>query len=121
MVAITSRFVGNVGSVSGYASVSAKTGVLYRLPPAPYGWEVVAAGSAPVTINWVDLSASKTIHSFTGNSSGTGASTAARSTVQNLATTIGIGVTFSSTGGINAAGFAPRKAEGGNFETPPVA
>lgn len=121
MVAITARFVGNVGSVSGYASVSAKTGVLYRLPPAPYGWEVVASGSAPVTINWVDLSASKTIHSFTGNSSGTGASTAARSTVQNLATTVGIGVSFSSTGSINAAGFAPRRAEGDNFETPPVA
>lgn len=121
MVVITARFVGNVGSVSGYASYGGKTGVLYRLPPAPYGWEVVVVGSAPVTINWVDLSTSKTIHSYTGGNTGTGSTTAAKATVQNLATTVGIGVSFSSTGNIYVAGFAPRKAGVGEYAAPPVA
>ena len=119
-MAITTELLGSIGFIRGYASSDASPGVTYKLPPAPYGWVASVSGSSAVTINWVDLSTGQTIDSHTGTRNSTGNRTNATTEVQQLATTVGIGVRFTGASSIYVAGIAPIGSDGDAYTMPPT-
>ena len=119
-MAITTELLGPIGFIRGYASTNASTGVTYKLPPAPYGWATSASGSSAVTIDWVDLSTGQTVSSYTGARNATGHRTSASTEVQQLATTVGIGVRFTGASSIYAVGLAPIGSDGDAYAMPPT-
>ena len=122
-MAITTELLGPIGVIRGYASSEAEPDVTYKLPPAPYGWVTRATGSGVITIHWVDLSTGRTLHSFRGvtaGSGGTGTRTSGKPEVQQLATTVGIGVRFTGPTTIRAVGIAPLGPDGDAYAMPPT-
>lgn len=122
-MAITTELLGPIGFTRGYASSDAEPDVTYKLPPAPYGWVTRATGSGVVTIHWVDLSTGRTLHSFRGTTAGSGGSgsnTSVKTEVQQLATTVGIGVRFTGSTTIRSVGIAPMGSDGDEYGMPPT-
>ena len=119
-MAITTELLGHIGFIRGYASNSVLKDVTYRLPPAPYGWAAVASGSSAVTIDWVDLSTGQTVSSHTGGRNATGHRTSASTEVQQLATTVGIGVRFTGPSSVYTVGLAPIGSDGDAYAMPPT-
>ena len=119
-MAITTELLGSIGFIRGYASGDASPGVTYKLPPAPYGWVAIASGSSAVTVGWVDLSTGQTLYSHTGSRNFTGNRTSAEPEVQQLATTVGIGVRFTGASSIHSVGIAPIGSDGDAYTMPPT-
>lgn len=119
-MAITTELLGPIGFIRGYASSDAETNVTYKLPPAPYGWAASASGSRAVTVEWVDLSTGQALDSFTGSRNTTGHRTNLDPEVQQLATTVGIGVRFTGASSIYSVGLAPIGSDGDAYTMPPI-
>ena len=119
-MAITTELLGPIGFIRGYAFGDASPDVTYKLPPAPYGWAVRVSGSRAVTIDWVDLSTGQTVNSHTGTRNATGSRTSVTTEVQQLATTVGIGVRFTDASSIYSVGIAPIGSDGDAYATPPI-
>ena len=119
-MAITTELLGRIGFIRGYAFGGASTGVTYKLPPAPYGWVAWVSGSSSVTVDWVDLSTGQTVDSYKGDRYSTGHRTTASTEVQQLATTVGIGVRFTGASSIHAVGLAPIGSDGDAYAAPPT-
>lgn len=119
-MAITTELLGPIGFIRGYASSAVSPNVIYKLPPAPYGWTARASGNAAVTIDWVELSTGQTVNSFKGNTNYTGQTTQVTTEVQQLATTVGIGVRFTSPSTIHAVGIAPIGPDRDSYAMPPT-
>lgn len=119
-MAITTQLLGPIGFIRGYASGNASPDVTYKLPPAPYGWVARVSGDAAVTINWVDLSTGQTLDSFVGGPAFVGYRTNANTEVQQLATTVGIGVRLTGASTIYIASLAPIGPDGDAYAMPPT-
>lgn len=119
-MAITTELLGPIGFIRGYASGGAKPDVTYKLPPAPYGWVARATGSSVLTVGWVDLSTGRVVHSFGGNNTTVGNRTTATTEVQQLATTVGIGVRFTGPTTIYSVGITPIGSDGDAYAMPPT-
>ena len=119
-MAITTELLGSIGFIRGYASGDASPGVTYKLPPAPYGWAARVSGSSAITVDWVDLSTGQTLNSYTGSRNFTGNRTSVEPEVQQLATTVGIGVRFTGASSIYTVGLAPIGSDGDAYTMPPI-
>ena len=119
-MAITTELLGSIGFIRGYASVNASPGVTYKLPPAPYGWVAGVSGSSAVTVECVDLSTGQTLDSYKGDRNATGYRTSVKPEVQQLATTVGIGVRFTGASSIHTVGLAPIGSDGDAYAMPPI-
>ena len=119
-MAITTQLLGPIGFIRAYVALNPSPNVTYKLPPAPYGWAARASGNAAVTISWVDLSTGQTLDSFEGGPAFVGYRTSANTEVQQLATTVGIGVRFTGASTIHSAGIAPIGQDGDAYAMPPT-
>lgn len=119
-MAITTQPIGSIGLIRGYATGEARPNVIYKLPPAPYGWAVSASGSGTVTIEFLHPSTGTVLDSFAGSRNHTATRTNATQERQEVATTLGIGIRFTGVSSLYGVGIAPIGADGDAYATPPT-